>query len=95
MTFYELETNLIKDIEECFIATEKANNKFEAYPTFYNQYHSTVKIPDEKQEDANYIWNEDLYNYFNSIAPEGHYFGSNEGDGACIGFFKSEENEEY
>jgi hypothetical protein len=32
--------------------------------------------------------------YFNSFAPEGFYFGTTEGDGACFGWFKYETGEE-
>ena len=39
-------------------------------------------------EDAEYIWC-DVFDYMNGIAPSGYYFGSHEGDGACIGFFQA------
>jgi hypothetical protein len=90
---YNMRTNLKQEIESVFTATEKANNKFEILPTFINQYYSHVEIPDNKMEDASYLWNEDIFNYFNNISPSGYYFGSSEGDGACIGWFKSEEED--
>ena len=43
------------------------------------------------REKAEYLWNEDAFNYFNNICPDDYYFGSNEGDGACIGFFQINE----
>jgi hypothetical protein len=88
-----MRTNLKQEIESVFTATEKASNRFEMLPTFINQYYDHVEIPDNKQEDANYLWNEDIFNYFNNISPNGYYFGSSIGDGACIGFFKIEEED--
>jgi len=92
---YNLQTNLKKEIESVFVATENASNKFEVTPTYINQYYSNVEIPENKEEDVSYLWNEDIYNYFNNISPNGYYFGGSEGDGACIGWFKVEENEDY
>ena len=31
-----------------------------------------------------------LFTVLNGIAPEGYYFGSSDGDGACFGFFEAE-----
>lgn len=36
----------------------------------------------------------DFYDYFNEVIPENFYFGSLEGDGACIGFFPLYQEEE-
>ena len=82
---YNLNSNLEKDIESVFVGET---------PTFYNQFYGNTKLNAEKQEEASYIWDEDIYNFFNEIAPDGFYFGSSEGDGACFGFFKYEEEEE-
>jgi len=49
-------------------------------------YYSRLCIQNE--EEAAYLWNEEVYNLFNHLAPAGYYFGSLEGDGACIGWFK-------
>lgn len=51
------------------------------------------EAPDEwfDSEDASWYVNEELYDYLNSIAPEGCYFGTLEGDGACFGFWPLEE----
>jgi hypothetical protein len=38
------------------------------------------------------LW-EDLFDYMSEIAPEGCYFGSHYGDGACYGFWLDEEKE--
>lgn len=47
------------------------------------------ELMEERLGDAEYIWNEDVFDYMNDIAPSGYYFGSHEGDGACIGFFQA------
>ena len=36
---------------------------------------------------------ENVENYLNSLSPKGYYFGSSEGDGACIGYFQMEDND--
>jgi hypothetical protein len=81
---YNLKTNLKKDI--CSVLNHND-------PTFYNQYYGNVKLESNKEEEASYLWNEDIYNYLNNISPKGYYFGSSEGDGACIGFFRYNEEE--
>lgn len=85
MLSYNLQTNLKKEIESVFTAL----------PTFHNQYYGETEIIEDKMEDAVYLWNEDIFNYFNNISPNGYYFGSSEGDGACLGWFKYEENEDF
>jgi hypothetical protein len=65
----------------------------ESHGLFMSQYHGEATIQESAYESASYVWNEDVYNYFNNIAPSGYYFGSSEGDGACIGWFKIEEEE--
>lgn len=47
----------------------------------------------ELGQQASWLWNEDIFHYFNYIAPKGYYFGSHEGDGACIGWFQYDEEE--
>src|SRR5206468_6757772 len=61
---------------------------------FFAQYHGMCKVAEDKQIEASEIWNEDVFNLFNNISPEGFSFGSSEGDGACIGWFKYEYEEE-
>lgn len=51
-------------------------------------YHGRIELKEDA--DANEVWNE-VCDFFNSLAPAGYYFGSSEGDGACIGWFKYEE----
>ena len=79
---YNLRTDVADKIEVVFVGIEDEKAK----PTFANLYHNGVTI--RNKEEANYVWNEDVYNYFSHIAPRGYYFGSSEGDGACIGWFK-------
>jgi len=90
---YNMRTNLKEEIEKVFVNTDLEEEKL--LPTFHNQFYSNIEIPEEKQEDASYLWNEDIFNYFNNISPNGYYFGNTLDDGACIGWFKVEENEDY
>lgn len=87
--------NLLDEIARCFTWSNIEYQKDFAHlfphasldiPRFY----SYCEIVEAQQEDASWIWNESLYNLFNNIAPKGYYFGSSEGDGACIGWFKIE-----
>jgi hypothetical protein len=97
-TFYDILTNyniqasqasqLKKDIETCFRNT---NNGSELKPTFHNQYHGLVRLV-----YGNKFIQEALascYDFFDSIAPANYYFGSSNGDGTCIGFFKYEKED--
>jgi len=45
-------------------------------------------------ELCNWILSEDFFEMMNEAAPIGYYFGVSEGDGACFGFWKSEEEED-
>lgn len=91
---YNMQSKTVKDIkkaiEEVFVNTDKEETE-KLLPTFINQYYNRIEISEDKQEDANYLWNENIFNYFNNIAPNKYYFGSSEGDGACIGWFKCED----
>jgi len=60
-------------------------------PTFQNQYWDESNIKEGKEEEANFILNEDVFNYLSELSPEDYFFGSHEGDGALIGWFKEEE----
>lgn len=92
---YNLRTDIKTEITKVFVNTLATTSKEKLLPTFENQYYSRIEIPDNKQEESGYIFNELIFNYFNNISPKGFYFGSSEGDGACFGWFKIEENEEY
>jgi hypothetical protein len=45
----------------------------------------------DANETVSWILNEDIWDYMNSIAPEGMYFGASEGDGSDYGYWFSEE----
>lgn len=69
-------------------------------PGLFNaQYWSWVKLKEgSNAEEAHsfgwtqsWLWNECVFELFNRFSPRGYYFGSSEGDGACIGWFKYEE----
>lgn len=84
---YNIKSQKIKkEIEACF--TPK---KYK--PTFYNQYYNNIQLANETIEDQEGIsWIlEKLSDFLNNIAPKGYYFGFSEGDGACIGFFRYED----
>jgi len=46
---------------------------------------------DNTREELSSFLNEDLFDRFSEIAPEGYYFGSHPGDGAAYGFWRIEE----
>ena len=48
----------------------------------------------EIEEELSFILYEDVYDYLNSIAPPDHWFGGNEGDPACIGWWSNDPEEE-
>ena len=77
---------ILQDIKEVFDHED---------PSFINQYYGEIELNvtnNKQMENASYIWHEDIFNFFNNIAPNKYYFGSSEGDGACIGWFKYEDN---
>lgn len=45
-------------------------------------------------EECSWLLNETLFDALNEHAPEGYCFGSHEGDGACFGFWKIEEDDD-
>jgi len=47
---------------------------------------------DDDREQMGWILDE-LFDLLNDNAPEGYYFGAQEGDGACFGFWSIEEGE--
>lgn len=86
---FNLDSNLEKDIEKVFTNTDPEDDELNL-PTYHNQYYGYIIIPEDKEEEASYIFNEDIFNLFNDIAPEGYYFSSHSGDGACFGWFMME-----
>jgi len=76
--------------EECEIQEESSRLKaevekleFEDHPGYGTYY--------KDKEQASWILNEDIWNLLNDIAPDYTYFGANEGDGACYGFWTVDE----
>ncbi len=55
-------------------------------------YHEALYEP--FQEHLSMILNEEIFPKMEDIAPEGTYFGTMEGDGACFGFWRIQEEEE-
>ena len=76
--FITIRENLRDDIRELF----------EGEPTFYNSFYGRCSLIPEKEDDACQLLNNEIWDFMNNIAPEGYYFGSSEGDGALIGFFR-------
>lgn len=59
------------------------------------QYYGLIElIPDGQVEYGHYHLWDDFESYMNNIAPSGYYFGSSDGDGACIGWFRYEGDEQ-
>lgn len=75
------------DILQCF--TGEIENK--QHSLYLKQYYSEIELREDNKEFQSEIWNEDIFNFFNNISPKGYYFGSSEGDGACIGWFAWED----
>ena len=93
LNYYELGAELRAEILTCFNPV----GDVELDPQqslFLYQYYDDAELNEDKLEDANYLWNEDVYNFFNFISPDGYFFGSSEGDGACIGWFRYEDEED-
>jgi hypothetical protein len=95
---YNMQSQTAKDLKKAIegVFENVGNEQTEKYlPTFENQYFYNIRLiqTNEKQDEASYIWNEDIFNYFNNIAPNKYYFGCSEGDCACIGWFKCENDE--
>lgn len=88
----DLKTSII----ECFRNKEnkQPNIGKTSNMMFLAQYYGEISLVDYRhgdiQLDPSHVW-DDCENFFNSLAPNGYYFGSSEGDGACIGWFKYEE----
>lgn len=88
-TYYQL----IKNYHLSDTRMEEIQSFFDEEPTAYNYFYNIAHLLGDKEEEATEYLNESLFDFFNEICPEGFYFGSNEGDGACIGFFKYDEEE--
>lgn len=60
-----------------------------------NEYKAILDNEDYDNETADYLLNEDLFDALNEIAPDGCYFGSNEGNGSDYGFWAFEDDSAY
>lgn len=89
-TYYQL----IKDYHLSGKVMNEISQFFDEEPTTINYFYGVCHIFREKEEEAREYLNDFLYDFFNEICPEGYYFGNTEGDGACFGFFKCEEEDE-
>ena len=76
--FITKKENLRDDIRELF----------RGEPTFYNSFYGRCSLIPEREDDAVDLLNNEVWDFMNGIAPEEYYFGSSEGDGALIGFFR-------
>ena len=81
MEGYNLKTPIKKDIKNIL------NNYTE------EEINYPLNISEELADHISWLINEDCFNYLNDIAPKKFYFGSQEGDGACFGFWKIEEED--
>lgn len=84
---------LKQEIVECFTFDTKSWKKVHAGSLFAAQYWGRAEIKKDFENDSNadYVWHDAVYNFFDNLSPNGYYFGSSEGDGACIGWFKLEQ----
>jgi hypothetical protein len=71
---------------------EEIAGYFTEEPTPFNRYYGRTELKD--LESATEYYQDTVFNMLNEIAPEGYYYGSTEGDGACIGFFQYMEEDE-
>jgi hypothetical protein len=66
-------------------------------PTSLNDYYHNLRDIDSDEDlryQASELW-ERVSDHFEALSPEGFYFGTSEGDGACFGWFMYPYGEEF
>ena len=83
---------LVSQVESLFEYTCNLQTNLREHFSFLHRL-GKVRLKDdyESLESASYLLNEDIFQYMDDIAPKNYYFGSQEGDGALIGFWKVEQ----
>ena len=68
----------------------RVNNHKNKIENLLEKYSELDTLEFEQVDVIYWYFHEELYRLMRDLAPEGFYFGSSEGDGACIGYFKHE-----
>lgn len=87
---------------DLLLASDTIIKEYSLKPDFRHELNEILDEPEEwvnhynsnhpdLSDNAMWLWIEDIYEYFNRIAPKGYYFGNQEGDGALFGWFREEE----
>lgn len=79
---FNIRTHLKKEIEKALGLPKDASAE-RLY--FYSE------LPEYDIDVLASLWNDDVFYLFEDLTPNGYYFGTLEGDGACFGWFKLEE----
>ena len=79
---FSIRTDLRKEIGKALGVPE---GKSAELLHFYND------LPDSDIEVLSSLWNEEVFYFLENLSPSGYYFGTQEGDGSCFGWFKVEE----
>ena len=83
-----------EDLLRAFTSTLESLDEFKVYATLvaecYELAGRSETWSDSDSEQASCLVNEELPDLLQQFAPEGAYFGTLEGDGACFGFWMEE-----
>lgn len=74
-----------EDLIPCFIGVLEDLNPEHAQLADWREW------PTDYDEDGTMFLIEDLFDALNTVAPDGYYFGANEGDGSDYGFWATDE----